>query len=64
MVVAERLHPALVRGRCRIGVASSSENGFPSNWPAKFNAMRCSETKVKSKELDTNAFLLDLVKFS
>ena len=24
----------------------------------------CSETKVKSKELDTNAFLLNLVKFS
>ena len=63
-MVAGRLHTALARGRCRIGVAGGSECGFPSNWSAKLTVVRCSETKVKSMELDTNAFLLDLAKFS
>ena len=58
------VYAALVRWRSRIGVAGGSECGFPSIWPAKLNTVRCSESKVKSKELDTNAFLLDLAKFS
>ena len=30
----------------------------------RLNAVKCSATEAKSKELDTNAFLLNLTKFS
>ena len=63
-MVAERLHSALVRWRLRLGVASGSKCGFSQHWPAWLNTVRCSETKAKSKELVTNAFLLNLAKFS
>ena len=63
-MVVGRLNSALARWRCRIGVAGGSKCGFSRNWPDKLNTVRCSPTKVKSKKLDTNAFLLDLAKFS
>ena len=59
-----RLHTALVSWRCRVGVTGSSECGFPSNQPAMLNAVKYSETKTKSMELDTNAFLLNLAEFN
>ena len=63
-MVAGRLHTALVSWRCRIGVSGGSECGFPSKRPAMLNAVKCSDTKAKSMELDTNAFLLDVAKFN
>ena len=45
-------------------VPSQPEYGIWSNWPPRLISVRCSETKAKSKELDTNLFLLILAKFS
>ena len=54
----------LARGRSRIGVAGRSEYRISSNWPLRLNTVKGIETKAKSKELDTIAFLLNLAKFS
>ena len=52
----------LACNRC-FSVAGQPEYGISSDWPSRLNAVRCSETKVKSKKLDTNAFLLNLAEF-